>query len=203
MASSNLRRRGASVVAAGAFTLALAACGSASTGVYVTHRPVAAPQTSSASPTARPSSSADLALPEVPGYEYVEMPEFVDPAVSAVEASELASAVVGQGAQIVGKPRTLMGVLLVQYTPSLTRALDAAPPDVLLDSVVAGIQGQMSGKITETDKVIDGRHVRVARTATVTFAVAYFSGGRLLEVAGQTPSSVLAFMTAYLGANPV
>jgi hypothetical protein len=117
-----------------------------------------------------------------------------------LDASGMVSAVVGRGV----KDRSgaiVAAIVLSQYNPKLTVLLNKRTVGQVLAGAVKGANAFAPGKDTVTSRVLSGNQVRLFQTASVSMAMAYKPGGKLIEVIGPAPGPVLGVTAAYLAAD--
>lgn len=93
-----------------------------------------------------------------------------------------------------------VGVLVVlQYGPALTAATDATSIDTVLDSLIRGVSGFVSGALISADAVYYGFQVRSVHREGMAAAVAYERGGRVIQLVGEDPAELDRFLTSFFG----
>jgi hypothetical protein len=130
----------------------------------------------------------------VKGYKYVAAPASFDSFVSSLVSTGLITGAVIKGAK--DKKDIQDIVMLAQYKPKTSKALDKKPLKSILDGMVAGMQAV--GGTKAIDHVLVGTHVRSISVQGLIVVVAYIKTGKLLEVFGPTTKGTLAFTKLYL-----
>ncbi len=158
---------------------------------------IPSPASASSTPSAE---AAGLTLFPIAGYTYTTPPAAIRQMTVGLDASGMVSAVVGRGV----KDRSgaiVAAIVLSQYNPKLTVLLNKRTVGQVLAGAVKGANAFAPGKDTVTSRVLSGNQVRLFQTASVSMAMAYKPGGKLIEVMGPAPGPVLGVTAAYLAAD--
>jgi hypothetical protein len=205
-------RRGLALVTA---ALVLAGCATATVS-SVGHSAVAAQAVTAAvrtTPTAAAGSTGTTTggagststtqdrLPAVPGYVYTALPASLDGLQTALAATGYTSWVEASGVRPSGSTALAAAVVLAQYSPDVTRLVDATPVDQVLDGAAKGARanaGADGASLTISKRTVAGLPVRLLTGSGFAGLIAYLHGGLLVEVFGPTSSGVVAYSTALL-----
>lgn len=186
--------RGRFAMATGLVSLLFGVAGCASAPVSETPAQTIAPA------NAASAKAAGHTLIPIQGYTYTTAPAGIRQMTAGLDATGMVSSVVGRGVKD-SSGAVVAAIVLAQYNPKLTALLKKASISQVLAGAVKGAKAFGKGKATVTSLVLSGNQVRLLRTSSVSFAVAYKPGGLLIEILGGAPGPVIKVATAYLAAT--